>query len=373
MSDTPLWEDGRWVPLHSLEGDVDADVCVIGLGGSGLACILELLLMNRNVVGLDAAAVGGGAAGRNGGFLLAGLPSFYHRAAEKFGRARVRAVYRRTVAEMDRMTAETPEAIRRVGSLRIADDAAELADCGAQADMMRADGLPAEAYDGPEGRGILVPTDGAFNPLQRCRLLALRAVAGGARLFEQSAAIDICGAMVRTERGSVQCSCVIVAVDGRLEHVLPELGGRVRTARLQMLATAPATELDLPRPVYQRWGYEYWQQLPDRRIVLGGLRDRAGDAEWSDLPAVTDALQRDLERVLRDQLHVTAPVTHRWAGVVGYSTTGWPVVEQVRPDVWAIGGYSGTGNVLGALCGRGVAQLASRGRSELLNELWNSA
>lgn len=179
--------------------------------------------------------------------------------------------------------------------------------------------------------------------------------------------------MVRTERGSVQCSCVIVAVDGRLEHVLPELGGRVRTARLQMLATAPATELDLPRPVYQRWGYEYWQQLPDRRIVLGGLRDRAGVAEWSDLPAVTDTLQRDLERVLRDQLHVTAPVTHRWAGVVGYSMTGWPVVEQVRPDVWAIGGYSGTGNVLGALCGRGVAQLASRGRSELLNELWNSA
>jgi glycine/D-amino acid oxidase-like deaminating enzyme len=27
----------------------------------------------------------------------------------------------------------------------------------------------------------------------------------------------------------------------------------------------------------------------------------------------------------------------------------------VRPNVWAIGGYSGTGNVVGALVGRGVA------------------
>ena len=177
MIDTPVWDDGGWTPLPGLSEQVETDVCVIGLGGSGLACILELLAMNVRVVGLDAVAVGGGAAGRNGGFLLAGLPSFYHRAAERFGRERVRDVYRRTMAEMDRMTAETPQAIRRVGSLRIADDADELADCHAQLDMMRADGLPAEPYDGPEGRGILVPTDGAFNPLQRCRLLALRAVA----------------------------------------------------------------------------------------------------------------------------------------------------------------------------------------------------
>ena len=128
---------------------------------------------------------------------------------------------------------------------------------------------------------------------------------------------------MRTAHGSVHCSRVIVAVDGRLEQVLPELAPRLRTARLQMLATAPATEVDVPRPVYRRWGYEYWQQLPDCRIALGGLRDRAGDSEWTAEALVTDSLQRDLERVLRDRLHVTAPVTHRWAGVVGYSVSGF--------------------------------------------------
>ena len=70
MTDLPVWDDGRWTPLPALPGDVSADVCVVGLGGSGLACVLELLALNKRVVGLDAGSVGGGAAGRNGGFLI---------------------------------------------------------------------------------------------------------------------------------------------------------------------------------------------------------------------------------------------------------------------------------------------------------------
>jgi glycine/D-amino acid oxidase-like deaminating enzyme len=371
MSELPVWDDGAWATLPTLPGEVETDVCVIGLGGSGLAAVLELLALGRRVVGLDAGAVGGGAAGRNGGFLLAGLPAFYHRAAGNLGRERVQAIYRRTMAELDRMTEETPEAIRRPGSLRIADDAIELHDCETQLAMMRADRLPAERYDGPEGRGILVPTDGAYNPLQRCRALAGQAISGGARLFENTAAITIRGDQVGTGGGRVRCSSVIVAVDGGLERVLPELTPRVRTARLQMLATAPVLDLDVPRPVYRRWGFEYWQQLPDRRIALGGLRDRAGDGEWTDVAVSTDAVQCGLERVLREQLGVTEPVTHRWAGTVGYSPNGLPVIDEVRPRIWAAGGYSGTGNILGALCGRGLAQVIVNGHSELLTELWS--
>ncbi|MGH7633655.1 MAG: FAD-dependent oxidoreductase, partial [Gemmatimonadaceae bacterium] len=145
----------------------------------------------------------------------------------------------------------------------------------------------------------------------------------------------------------------------------------VRTARLQILATAPDYHVDFPRPVYRRWGYDYWQQLPDRRVVLGGLRDRSGEGEWTDVAHPTDPVQRGLDRLLREQLGVDAPVTHRWAGIVGYSTDGLPVVANPRPDVWATGGYSGTGNVLGALCGRGVARLAITGDAELVHEFWS--
>ena len=54
-------------------------------------------------------------------------------------------------------------------------------------------------------------------------------------------------------------------------------------------------------------------------------------------------------------------MTHRWAACAGYTETGLPVLQQVRPGVFAIGGYSGTGNVIGALCGRAVVALAIDG------------
>jgi glycine/D-amino acid oxidase-like deaminating enzyme len=342
---------------------VTADVCVVGLGGSGLAAVHELLDLGMRVVAVDAGMVAGGAAGRNGGFLLAGPADFHHDAVAANGRERAVALYRRTLAEMDRMEAETPGAIRREGSLRVAESAEELDDCRTQLSAMQADGLPAEWYRGPEGEGLLIPTDGVFQPLRRCRELALRAVERGARLYEHSAAVEIAGHEVVTGQGSVMCGAVIVAVDGRLELLLPELTGRVRTARLQMLATAPTDEIRTRFAVYSRYGYEYWQQLDDGRVALGGMRDRGGEGEWTDLAEPTEPVQSLLETHLRQRLGVHAPITHRWAGAVGYTPDGLPIFEQVRPRVWAIGGYSGTGNVVGAICGRAIAQMVVDGHA----------
>lgn len=344
-----------------LEGDTETDVCVVGLGGSGLACVHELLDLDARVVGVDAASVAAGAAGRNGGFLLAGGYHFYHDAVARYGRDRARAVYDLTLAEIDRIAAQTPAAVRRVGSLRVAASAEEERDCAAQLDAMRADGLPAEAYDGVEGHGLLNPCDAAFDPLLRCRLRALHAIERGARLFERSRALHIEGGEVATERGLVRCTAVIVAVDGALPRVLPELAPRVRTARLQMLATAPVRAGLVPRPVYSRYGMEYWQQLPDDRIALGGFRDLGAADEWTEDVSPTAPIQAALERHLRDVIGVRAAVTHRWAASVGYTADGMPVLDEVRPRVWAVGAYSGTGNVVGSICGRAVARAAVLG------------
>ncbi|HEX2203419.1 MAG TPA: FAD-binding oxidoreductase [Longimicrobium sp.] len=361
----PVWEDGAWEALPRLEGDVEADVCVVGLGGSGLTCIGALLGLGRTVIGIDAGAVGGGAAGRNGGFLLAGTSRFYHDAVAALGRERARALYAMTAAEIGRIAAETPEAVRRVGSLRIAASAEEEADCRAHREALRADGFPAEAYEGPEGRGMLIPTDAAFHPLRRCRALARAALAGGARLFEHAPAVEIGAGFVRTPAGRVRCGRTVVAVDGGLDRLVPALAGRVRTARLQMVATAPLSEIRFPRPVYMRWGYEWWQQLPDGRIALGGFRDRAGEGEWTHDAGPSEPVQGMIERFLRESLGVDVPITHRWAASVGYTADGMPVLEEVQPGVWATGGYSGTGNVVGALLGRAAAELAVEGHSEI--------
>jgi glycine/D-amino acid oxidase-like deaminating enzyme len=365
LANTPVWDDGTWPGMPRLDGEVQADVCVVGLGGSGLTCIGELRRLGASVVGIDAGAVAGGAAGRNGGFLLAGAARFYHDAVERYGHDRAFSIYLRTLEEIDRIAAETPGAVRRVGSLRISASPEEADDCRRQLAAMRADDLPAEWYQGEEGEGVLVPTDAAFNPLLRCRVLARRAAEDGARLFEHSPAIEISPGSVRTPGGQVRCGKVIVAVDGGLERLLPALAVRVRTARLQMIATAPLDEVRYPRPVYHRYGYEWWQQLPDRRIALGGFRDHGGDAEWTDDHEPGDAVQRLIERFLRDTLGIDAPITHRWAASVAYTDDGLPVLAEVQPGVWACGAYSGHGNVIGALCGRAAAQLAVTGASDL--------
>lgn len=369
MTTVPVWEDGDWAGLPTLDGDLEADVCVVGLGGSGLSAVLELLHAGQRVVGIDAARVGAGAAGRNGGILLGGLPGFHHEVVSRLGRQRSALLYRRTLTELGRMCEETPVAIRRVGSLRIATDAGETDDCIAQLQAMRADDLPVEEYQGPEGHGLLFPYDAAFDPLMRCRILAQDALELGAQLFECTGATEVASGVVTTPTGAIRCRQVIVAIDGRLNRLVPEVSGVIRNVRLQMLATAPTREVTLPRPVYARYGYDYWQQLPDGRVVLGGWRDRTLDTEWSDQAEVTETVQEGLEKILRGRVGVQAEVTHRWAGIVGYTASGLPLVREVHPGVWVIGGYCGTGNILGVLCGRGVAQLVVAGRTGLLDGL----
>ena len=355
---TPIWDDRDWRPLPRLEGPVRADVCVIGLGGSGLAALEELGALGVSAVGIEAGMVGGGAAGRNGGFVLAGLAKFFNETVAHFGEAAASAIYRQTAQEIQRQAEEMPAIVRVTGSLRIAADAAELADCQKHLAALRYCGFTAEAYTGPEGQGLLLPTDGIIQPLHRVRAIAHKLRQREVLLYENSPMRKIVPGSVVTEKGTVFCDTVIVAVDGRLETIFPELAPRVRTARLQMLATGPAPEANYFRPVYWRHGYEYWQQLPDRSIALGGFRDHALEEEWTTDTAPTERIQSLLEKFLRQHLKITAPVTHRWAASVGYTPDGLPVLDEVRSKTWAVGGYNGTGNIVGALSARAAARLA---------------
>lgn len=78
-------------------------MCVIGLGGSGLTAVQELRNQNLSVIGIDADDVGSGAAGRNGGFLLAGFDEFYHDNVERLGRDETKRQYMETIEELDYM------------------------------------------------------------------------------------------------------------------------------------------------------------------------------------------------------------------------------------------------------------------------------
>jgi gamma-glutamylputrescine oxidase len=363
---SPLWTVPGWEPLPPLTGEAHADACVIGLGAAGLTAARTLAELGRSVVAIDAVAVAAGASGRNGGFLLAGLADFHHDATAALGRERATALYRATLTELDQAEALAPEAVRRTGSVRLAWDTDEERDCAAQLEAMRRDGLPAEPYEGPEGVGLRFPMDGAIQPVLRTRALARHALDAGVRLHERTPAVRLAGDHVETPQGRIVCDHTVVCVDGGLERLLPELADRgVRTARAQMLGTAPVTRPVARQPVYARWGYDYWQQLPDGNIALGGCRDVGGAAEWTAEPLPSGAVQGELERLLRERLRVDEPVTHRWAGIIAFGAGPLPLLDEVRPGIVAVGAYRGTGNVLGALYGRAAAQLAVTGRTGL--------
>jgi gamma-glutamylputrescine oxidase len=337
---------------------VDADVCVVGLGGSGLAAIDRLLREGVSVVGLDAGRVGGAAAGRNGGLLRAGTSLFYHEASAKYGVDRAARMYSATAVERERLLSRFPSIARRTGYLRLAHDGEDERDCRAHLAALRGANFPAQWYDGPLGRGMLVGEDAVIDPLARCRLEAELVASAGARLFEMSPSVGVATGAVETPDGVVRCRLTIVAVDGALASILPELEGRVWPTRLQMIASGPHPTGRLPHAISTRWGWDYAQQLPDGTIAFGGCRDVGGTAERTSDATVSEPVQAALERRFAEVIGAPPAVTHRWASTGGYTEDGLPVLGQVRPAVWATGGYSGTGNLFGAACGRAVARLA---------------
>jgi gamma-glutamylputrescine oxidase len=331
---------------------------VVGLGGSGLACIDRLLRERVSVIGVDAGRVGGAAAGRNGGLLRAGTSLFYHKAAETYGVDRAARMYSGTIVERERLVHRFPSIARRIGYLRLAHDPEDEADCRRHFAFLREATFPVRWYDGPLGSGVQVIDDAVIDPLTRCRLEAEAVATSGAHLFEHSKVEAMEEGRVQTTDGVVRCRVVIVAVDGALATILPELRGRVWPMRLQMLASRPHPPGLLPHAISSRGGWEYAQQLPDGTIAFGGCRDVGGDAERTTDVTVTDPVQRALEQRFREVIGVEPQVTHRWAATAGYTDNGLPVLEQVRPGIWATGGYCGTGNLFGAACGRAIARLA---------------
>lgn len=363
----------QWPGFAPLSGDVTADACVVGLGASGLAAVEALADRGLSVVGLDAGRVAAGAAGRNGGFLLGGPEPALHHAIERWGECAA-DLYRETLLELGRLAERLgPDVIRQVGSIRLAglpgdpqsdaeadDRAAELADCKLHAAALREHGFAVQEYDGPLGQGLYLPDDAATNPALRA-LRTATALVPRAALHEHTRAVDIEPGAVTTGRGTVRAGVVIVAVDGGLAELLPELAPRVRTARLQMLTTAAVAAGRLPCPVYGRWGYDYAQQLPDGRLFVGGGRDRCLDAEWTTDSEPTGPVQAHIETVAARMAGQPVDVTARWAALVGFTGDERALCVRVGDGVVAVGGYSGTGNLVGPVAARAAVALAMDG------------
>ncbi len=348
------WLADEAPPLHSPRLDDPVDIAVVGAGVTGCSCALTLASGGLRVRVYEARTVASGASGRNGGFALRGAAMPYRVARERLGAATAAGLWRFTERYLDRMEELAGDAFRRVGSLRLADDE-ELDDIRAEYEALREDGLDAEwldrldpPLDGLFQGAIRHPTDGALQPARWVRRLAARAAAAGAEIVEESRVESL-------ER--IGADQVVIATDGYTRGFLPQLDEAIRPVRGQVIATAPLDRMFFACPHYARRGFDYWQQTPDNRLVLGGRRDSRLEDEYTNDERITDAIQRELESFAAQLLGEPPEIAHRWSGIFGETEDKLPLVGALpgHDGVWVAAGYSGHGNVLGLACGELVA------------------
>jgi gamma-glutamylputrescine oxidase len=157
---------------------------------------------------------------------------------------------------------------------------------------------------------------------------------------------------------TVAADHVVVATDGYTHGLLPEVDRVLVCVRNQVLATERLPGRLFDYAVYARYGYDYWQQTRDGRIVLGGRRDADPDAETTHEEGTTETIQRELEALLARLLGGAPQVTHRWSGLLAFTPDRLPLVGALpgRADVSVALGYSGHGNVLALACGEGLGR-----------------
>jgi gamma-glutamylputrescine oxidase len=367
---TPFWlaESRPAVDMRALDR---VDVAIVGAGITGCAAAHALATNGLGVRVHDARGIGEGASGRNGGFALGGAAARYDVARETYGADEARELWQRTERALDRVEELAGDAFRRSGSLRLAADAEERVEIRGEYEALRGDGFPAEWRDElphlrPDFRGaIFHPHDGAIQPARFVQRLATRAAEAGVA-FAPNVRVE-----ALEEIGADQ---VIIATDGSGRGLLPELDEALWPARGQVLATAPLGERLFDCPHYARHGFDYWQQLADGRVVLGGFRDFSILTEMTDEETTTEPIQDALDAFLVELLGEKPEVTHRWAGIFGLTQDLLPLVGAVpgHEGVWVAGGYSGHGNVFGLLCGELVAD-AIVGRDDPLLQLFSPA
>ncbi|SMY09813.1 NAD(P)/FAD-dependent oxidoreductase [Flavimaricola marinus] len=360
----------------ALEGDVTADVVVIGGGFTGVSAAWHLAARGASVVLLEAATVGFGGSGRNVGLVNAGLWTPPDGVEEKLGAA-AGAALNDMLAEGPQLVFDLIEAqqIRceavRGGTLHCAHSAAGFRDLQARHAQQEARGAPVKLLDAAEtARRTGSPAyhgalwdgrAGTIQPLAYVQGLACAAAARGARVHEISAVTTMSRDgdhwRVTTSGGSVRAARLIQATNAYASDGVPD--SPIIPTHFFQLATAP-----LPaalRADILAGGEGCW----DTALIMSSFRlDAAGRLIFGalgNLDGPGGGVHRGWARrklaALFPQLP-RVPFEHEWTGRIAMTSTYLPRVQSLGEGAISIFGYSGRGIAPGTVFGRAAADWA---------------
>lgn len=361
-------------PFAPLEGEVRADVCIIGAGYTGLSAALHLAERGYSVVVLEAHRVGFGASGRNGGQLVSGQRQDQDWIEAALGRGPARQLWH--LAEeakalvKDLITAHDMPVTFHPGLAHACRSPSEVRAAHAYAEKLWRD-YGYEAVEPLDKAGIdrLIPSGvyaggeidrgaGHLHPLNYAIGLARAATGAGARICERSEVLRLLpGPRPRVETGSghVVCDQVILAGNGYLGDLEPGIAARVMPINNFILATEPlgprAAEV-LAEPVAvsdTRFVVNYWRLSEDGRLLFGG-----GESYGYRFPDLVETVRKPMLRVypaLKD-----LRIDYAWGGTLAITMNRMPCFARPAPGVYSASGYSGHGVALATLAGKLMAE-----------------
>jgi gamma-glutamylputrescine oxidase len=381
----PLWVAPTDSRYPDLPGTVEADIAIIGGGLSGVGAAYALRDMGADVVLLEERTLASGASGRNAGFVLAGPAMPFGQACDLLGFEEACALWRFTV-ENNRLMADLIEEyaiecdyLRRGSmSLAVSDDEMDLlvatsnrmVEAGLNACTVARRDLP-RPLDRLYVGGIYYPGNGEINPGAFLRGLA-SAVSDTLRIFERSHVHEIRVGdphVLVTSKGEVRARTVIVATNAYTTRLLPAVP--IAPVRGQVVATRSLGRVIVPFPMYANYGYQYWRQTSDGRLVVGGWRDLDMPAEVGTDERSHDVIQDSLEGFCRVIGGADVVIEYRWCGIMGFTPDALPLVGAVPGHVglYLAAGYSGHGVSMAFSCGARVALQAIERTSDVPSSL----
>jgi gamma-glutamylputrescine oxidase len=359
------------------------DVCIIGGGFTGLSSALHLVEAGYDVVLLEAARIGWGASGRNGGQVVNSYSRDVDVIASRYGSA--------CAHMLGSMMFEGAQIIRQridqyaitcdyhPGGIFAALNAKQLRHLelqqinwqhhgNQQVELLDQQAIRREIASERYLGGLLDRQGGHLHPLNLALGEADAIARHGGRLFEQSAAIRIehgDPATVYTAQGSVTAQFVIVAGNAYLdEQLAPRLNRLSMPCGSQIIATEPLTPdmaLSLLPSNYcvedGNYLLDYFRLTADHRLLYGG-----GVVYGARDPAAIDPLIVPKMLKTFPQLKHTR-IDYRWSGNFLLTLSRMPQFGRLENNVYYMQGDSGHGVTLTHLAGKLISELL-RGDAE---------
>jgi gamma-glutamylputrescine oxidase len=362
-----------------LEGDVEADVCVIGGGIAGCSTALHLAERGYRVVVLGARRIAWGASGRSGGQAIVGYASGQQKLINALGLDDARKLWDLTVEAMtllrERVQKHSIECDLHWGQLQVAVKPRQI-------DTLRAEQRELEGnFRYPHLRfverkalesllatrryvaGLYDAGSAHLHPLNYTLGLANAAHLAGVQIFENSAATRIDRdnpAIVHCASGKVKARFVAICCNAYLGGLVPELEGRIMPVGTYIVATEPLGEARITELIRENiavtdvnFVLDYFRRSADHRLLFGGRVSYSG----LDAFDTTSATRQRMLKVFPQLADVK--IEYAWGGYVDITMNRTPDFGRLAPHIYYLQGFSGHGIALTGIAGKLIAEAIS--------------